>query len=155
MTPDGLKPMKNKIYYDVLTWFVTQLAFSFTTTPFILLSIHDSLLAWARVYFYCIVGVAACSVFLITPGKPWLQKQIRARSVRPSIRRMDSPESVPQPNLGIPNEPGREFDEMVDEIIEEVKKRREGKVGPDGLELRHKIEETLKGTLEAEQHKKQ
>ena len=144
MTPDGKQPTQNKRYYDFFTWLVTQLAFSFTTAPFILLSIHTSMLAWARVYFYCIVGVTFCSVFLATPGKTYLQKQVRARSTKPELRRNESQESLQGATLGVPNEPGQEFDEMVDEIMEEVKKRRGSAAGPDGMELRKKVEETLR-----------
>lgn len=97
MTPDGKKPTANKPYYDVFTWLVTQLVFSFTTAPFILLNIHDSTLVWARVYFYAIIGVTACSLFLVTPGKAFLSKKVRARTGagRPDhLRRNESQESL-------------------------------------------------------------
>lgn len=145
-TPDGSKPTKYKPYYDVFTWLVTQLAFSFTTTPFILLTIHDSVLVWARVYFYCIIGVAALNIFLLTPGKTWLAKKVKARSTRPDLKRNESQESLQGATLGVPVDPGKEYDEMVDEIVEEVKRRREKGVavgGPEGLELRKLVEETL------------
>lgn len=142
-TPDGSKPTKYKPYYDIFTWLVTQLAFSFTTAPFILLSIHDSVLVWARVYFYCIVGVAALNIFLLTPGKTWLAKKVKARNPRPDLKRNESQESLQGATLGVPMDPGKEYDEMVDEIVEEVKKRRGGKPGPEGLELRKLVEETL------------
>ena len=45
--------------------------------------------------------------------------------------------------LGVPSDPGREFDEMVDEIVEEVKKRRGGKDLPDLQEVRKQVEESL------------
>lgn len=124
MTPDGKHPTKNKRYYDIFTWLVTQLAFTFTTAPFILLSIHDSLLAWARVYFYGIIGVGACSIFLLTPGKKYLQQKVKARTVtRQEVRRADSHEGLQGATLGVPHEPAQEFDEMVNEITEEVKRR--------------------------------
>lgn len=97
MTPDGTKPTPNKRYYDAFTWLVTQLVFSFTTAPFILLNIHDSTLVWARVYFYAIIGVTACSLFLVTPGKTYLSKKVKARTGagRPaSLRRNESQESL-------------------------------------------------------------
>ncbi|KAK3717289.1 Lysophospholipid acyltransferase [Vermiconidia calcicola] len=143
LAADGKKATQYKPYYDVLTWLVTQLAFSFTTAPFILLSIHDSMLAWARVYFYCVIGVTICSIFLVTPGKTYLQKQIKARSSKPELRRNESQEGLQGATLGVPSEPGQEFDEMVDEIIVEVKKRRVSGKGPEGPELRKKVEEML------------
>lgn len=144
MQPDGKTPTKHKPYYDVFTWFVTQLAFSFTTTPFILLSIHDSLLAWQRVYYYCIIGVIACSIFLVTPGKAYLQKQVKLRASRPELKRGESQESMQGTTLGVPSEPGREFDEMVDEIMEEIKRRQGNGTIPDGQELKRRVEETLR-----------
>lgn len=123
---------------------MTQLVFSFTTAPFILLNIHDSTLVWARVYFYAIIGVTACSIFLVTPGKAFLVKKVKARSVRPDhLRRNESQESLQGATLGIPHAPGETFDEMVDEIVEEVKKRRGAAPGPEGPELRRKVEVAL------------
>ncbi|KAK3048877.1 Lysophospholipid acyltransferase [Extremus antarcticus] len=141
LTSDGKTPNKYKPYYDIFTWFVTQLAFCFVTTPFILLSIHDSMLAWTRVYFYCVIGVTACSVFLVTPGKAWLQRKVKARVGRPELKRGESQEGT---TLGVPSEPGQEFDEMVDEIMEEVKRRQGSSALPDGQELRKRVEETLR-----------
>lgn len=54
--------------------------------------------------------------------------------------------------MGVPAEPGREFDEMVDEIMTEVKRRRESGSGlnlpADGMELRRRVESTVKERLE-------
>ncbi|KAK0904090.1 Lysophospholipid acyltransferase [Friedmanniomyces endolithicus] len=140
MTPDN-KPLPRKRYYDLLTWLVTQLTFSFCTAPFILLTIHDSMLVWSRVYFYCPVGVALCSLFLASPGKAWLARKAGARSARgaqggkPGLGRTDSMDSLRGTTLGVPSEPGREFDELVEEIMVEVKMRRGSRAGPEGVEL--------------------
>lgn len=40
-------------------------------------------------------------------------------------------------------DPGVEFDEMVDEIVEEVRKRRGGKPLPDAAEVRRQVERKL------------
>lgn len=45
--------------------------------------------------------------------------------------------------LGVPSDPGKEFDEMVDEIVEEVKRRRGSEGLPDMKELRAQVEENL------------
>ena len=155
MTPDGKKPTQYKPYYDFFTWLVTQLAFSFTTTPFILLSSHDSLKAWARVYFYCIIGVTICSVFLITPGKTYLQKRVKARTTRPDLHRTPSQESMQGETLGVPSEPGHEFDEMVDEVMVEIKKRRGSAAGPDGIELKKMVEDALSRKVDGNKAKAQ
>lgn len=148
MTPDGTKPTPQKRYYDFFTWLVTQLAFSFTTSAFILLTIHDTMLVWARVYFYTIVGVALCSAFLGSPGKAWLSRKVKARqTTKPALGRSQSTESLQGATLGVPSEPGMEFDEMVDEVMEEVKKRRGSKGGPEGQELRRQVVEVLQRTI--------
>lgn len=160
MTPEGNKPTQYKPYYDFFTWLVTQLAFSFTTAPFILLSVHSSMLAWARVYFYCIIGVTICSVFLVTPGKTYLQKKVKARTAtakkaEDSLPRTESQENMQGATLGVPYEPGQEFDEMVDEIMEEVKKRKGSGVGPDGMALRKRVENALHQKVDEDRGKKQ
>ncbi|KAK5133193.1 hypothetical protein LTR08_008129 [Meristemomyces frigidus] len=155
ITPDGAKHTANKRYYDIFTWLVTQLAFSFTTAPFILLNIHDSTLAWARVYFYVIVGVLASSGFLASPGKAWLAQKVKARTTatRTGMKRQDSTESLAGPDMGVPSEPGLEWDEMVDEVVGEVKRRRGSKPGPEGKELRRLVENTLLETTDGEGRK--
>ena len=45
--------------------------------------------------------------------------------------------------MGVPLDPGVEFDEMVDEIVEEVRKRRGGKPLPNPAEVRRQVERTL------------
>lgn len=152
MSADGAKAGPYKRYYDIFTWLVTQLTFSFVTAPFILLTIPASTTAWARVYFYAIIGTGACSLFLLTPGKPWLQKKVKAHSTRPTgqLHRNESQESLHGATLGVPNDPSQEWDEMVDEIMVEVKKRKDAKDLPQGQELRKRVEETLQRTKSAE-----
>ena len=121
LTPDGTQSLPRKRYYDVFSWLVTQLAFSFTVCPFILLGFHDSLLVWARVWFYCILGVTATSLFLASPGKHWVQSKVKQHS-RPTIVRNDSHDVTS--TLGLPNDPGKAWDEMVEEISAEIEARR-------------------------------
>jgi lysophospholipid acyltransferase len=108
------------------------------------------MLAWARVYFYCVIGVTICTVFLVTPGKVYLQKQVKARSARPDLKRGESQESLQGATLGVPSEPGKEFDEMVEEIMEEIKSRQGSSALPDGQELRKRVEDALKSRTKEE-----
>lgn len=119
-----------------------------------MLSIHDSTLAWARVYFYTIIGVAIGSLFLASPGKAYLQRKVKERAGgpggKPGLGRTQSGESLQGTTLGVPSEPGQEFDEMVDEVMEEVKKRRSSKSaqqGPQGAELRKMVEDNLSSKI--------
>lgn len=123
MAADGSKPTPNKRFYDIFSWLVTQLAFSYTVAPFVLLTFTNSTLVWARVYFYCIVGVTACSLFLASPGKQWLQSKVQKKNSRPTLVRSDSQDG--HPTLGLPNDPGQEWDNMVDEIRQEIEIRKQ------------------------------
>jgi lysophospholipid acyltransferase len=59
------------------------------------------------------------------------------------LQRAESHESLQGATLGVPTDPGVEFDEMVDEIVEEVRKRRGGKPLPNPAEVRLQVERTL------------
>lgn len=122
MHADGKTPLPRKRYYDFFGYVVTQLAFCFCTTPFILLTIPDTFNVWARVYFYCIVGVVGCSIFLISPGKQYLQSEVKKRN-RPAMVRADS-QDAELSTLGLPSDPGMEWDKMVEEIKEEIEVRK-------------------------------
>lgn len=123
LSRDGSTSLQTKRYYDVFSWLITQSVFSFTVAPFILLSFHDTVLVWARVWFYGIVGVSAASLFLASPGKAWLQAQVKNRSStsRPAVSRAESQDT--HPTLGLPNDPGKEWDNMVEEISAELEAR--------------------------------
>ncbi|PSK56551.1 Lysophospholipid acyltransferase [Elsinoe australis] len=130
LQPDGKTPLPSKRIYDLLSYLITQLAFSFCTAPFVLLDIGDSLVVWARVYFYAVIGTVLCSIFLLSPGKAYLAREVKKRqqsaSSRPELHRQDSHKL--QTYLGLPNDPGQEWDEMVEEIAGEIERRRkEGK----------------------------
>ena len=142
MTPDGKKGTSNKTYYDVVCWFVTQFTFCFVTAPFVILSFSDSIKVWARVYFYALIGVLSCIGFFASPGKKWLITRLDKRN-HPHLRKTLSEETVHLPALGLPNDPGREIDEAIDEIKSEVdsRRRRGSKVTmPTGDELRKVVE---------------
>lgn len=125
-----------------------------------MLNIHDSTLVWARVYFYAIVGTLASSAFLASPGKAWLAQKVKAHTKaagkgepggKPGLGRVESSGSLMDgATLGVPSEPGKEWDEMVEEVMEEVKKRRGSKPGPEGVELRRLVEDTLHRTTSGE-----
>ncbi|KAI9826236.1 MAG: hypothetical protein M1819_007403 [Sarea resinae] len=139
LTPDGTRPLPRKRYYDFLSYVVTQLAFSFAVSPFILLTFPSSFLVWSRVYFYAIVGTIASMAFFASPAKKWLIEQQKKRATPPKIRisRSDSTDSAngaassreTEPILGLPNDPERELDEIIAEVKEEMTKR--GLLGRD------------------------
>ena len=125
MSADGTKALPSKRYYDIFTWLCTQLAFSFTVAPFIFLGFSSSLLIWQRVYFYTIIAVSATSMFLLSPGKQFLQQKVKQRS-KPSEEqvRQSLEKEARSPTLGLPDDPGRAWDEMVEEIVAEEQERK-------------------------------
>lgn len=143
MTPDGSAPLPRKRYYDVVSWVVTQLAFAFVTTPFILLNLSDSMRAWASVYFYVVIGVSLSGALTASPAKRNIQQRLKARTTRPAMKRQESMEEFHGATLGVPGDPGKEFDEMVNEIVEEVKRRKGNKDLPEATELKKQVEENL------------
>jgi len=145
MSLDGKTPTSNKIYYDFFSYLATQLAFCFTTLPFVVLGFKDSLLVWARVYFYCIIGVALSMAFFASPANLWLVKRINARNA-PRLHQPASQETYSVPTLGLPNDPGRDIDQAIEVVKKEVEMRR--RVGsavtmPSGAELKAAVEEKL------------
>src|SRR5439155_3714179 len=117
LSADGKMPTKYKIYYDICGYLATQLSFSFAAAPFIILDLKDSLIVWARVYFYCIIGVAVSITFFASPATLWLSKKLARRNA-PTLKRLDSQEHLPA--LGLPNDPEKELDEVIAEMKEGI-----------------------------------
>lgn len=119
--PTSLKP-----YYDFFSFLVTQLAFTFTTTPFIVLGFADSIKIWGRVYFYGLVCVALSMAFFASPAKPFLKKKIeeRASAAGGQLRKSASTDSLAAGGSndretlvgpGLSSDVNREFGEMFGE----------------------------------------
>ncbi|EXJ85536.1 hypothetical protein A1O1_05900 [Capronia coronata CBS 617.96] len=143
LTPDGTKTTKYKIYYDIASYVATQLVFCFTTAPFVILGFSDSLKVWARVYFYGLVGVLLFMAFFSSPAKGVLAKRLAKRN-HPYLQKTVSQETNYPPSLGIPSDPGREIDEVIYEIRQEVETRRRR-----GSTVTMPTGERLKGAVEA------
>ncbi|KAK5950457.1 Lysophospholipid acyltransferase [Knufia fluminis] len=135
---DGKTGTKYKIYYDIASWLVTQTAFCFVTAPFVILGFSDSIKAWARVYFYCIVGVGASVAFFASPAKAMLVKRLDKCGHPQQLKRTHSEQRMP--HLGMLDT--EEIDRAIDEIKEEVdmRRRRGSKVDfPSGDALKQAI----------------
>lgn len=111
----------------MLSCLATQLAFSFATAPFLVLTFSGSILVWARVYFYAIVGTAAAMAFFVSPGKQFLRKRLEERQTRAGVKltRTASQDSVAgrEPVLGLSADPQRDIGEAVQEIRAEMAAR--------------------------------
>ncbi|TLS29319.1 hypothetical protein PpBr36_00530 [Pyricularia pennisetigena] len=132
LDPATQKPLPNKRFYDIASFFATQLTFTFATTPFLLLRMGPSILVWSRVYYYAIVGTAAGMAFFASPGKKILRKKIDERNAkvagkgegRASLQRTSSTDSVNRmPVMGVSGDPEREVDDAVAEIRSEIELR--------------------------------
>lgn len=124
--PTTQKPTPYKRSYDWFSWIVTQLGFSFVTTPFLVLSFADSFKVWARVYFFCVVGVAASYAFFSSPARPWLKAKVeeRTKAAGVPLRKSASTESLatggsmdrePMVGPGLTSDVNRELGELVGE----------------------------------------
>ena len=142
LSPDGQHPTSYKIYYDILSYLATQTAFCFTTAPFVLLTLPSSLLVWARVYFYAVLGTAASMAFFASPAKPWLVKRLKQRN-----QNATQPKEVKEhPLLGMPSDLAGDIDEAIQEISNEVdaRKRRGQSISmPTGGDLKAVVEDKL------------
>jgi lysophospholipid acyltransferase len=127
LDPKTSQPTSYKIYYDIASYVTTQLAFTFATAPFVLLTLSSSFLVWSRVYFYAIIGTGLATAFFASPAKAYLIKKAsqRAGAPRNKLSRTASQESVTgkEPILGLPPNPEGDFEE----IIQEVRAEFEGK----------------------------
>ncbi|PCH41333.1 MBOAT-domain-containing protein [Wolfiporia cocos MD-104 SS10] len=68
-----------KVAYDVVGTITTLLILNFTVVPFMLLSVHDSLLGWSRLGWYGLVMVGGALVFFYGGGVRLLKRTQAAR----------------------------------------------------------------------------
>ena len=155
LTPDGLRPTPYKPYYDIFSFLITQATFAFTTTPFMLLTLRASLLVWARVYFYAIIGAILSIAFFASPAKPYLIRKLKERNKGVALKKGEDKDENQKNNengehpvmgLGLPSDPAREVDEAVKEIREEVERGQSVSL-PAGGHLKIAVEEKLGKTL--------
>ncbi|KAG5948397.1 hypothetical protein E4U53_006298 [Claviceps sorghi] len=125
------KPLPGKKYYDLASLLATQLTFSFATTPFLLLTLSDSLRAWSRVYFYGAAWTIACLVFFASPAKAALIAELEKRQGHASAKlvRSTSTDSLTdrEPILGISRDLGRDVTEAMEELTADVGSRQKHK----------------------------
>ncbi|QUC22110.1 uncharacterized protein UV8b_06351 [Ustilaginoidea virens] len=119
------EPTPRKKYYDITSFIVTQLTFSFATTPFLLLNLADSVRAWSRVYFYGAAWTLASLIFFASPGKLALKaalEKLQGRATGSKLVQSMSPNSLSgkEPILGISKEPDQDMSEAMGELKAEV-----------------------------------
>uniref|UniRef100_G1RS11 Membrane bound O-acyltransferase domain containing 2 n=1 Tax=Nomascus leucogenys TaxID=61853 RepID=G1RS11_NOMLE len=67
-----IEPSQLKLFYDVITWIVTQVAISYTVVPFVLLSIKPSFTFYSS-WYYCL-HILGILVLLLLPVKKTQRK---------------------------------------------------------------------------------
>ncbi|KAL3291511.1 mboat family protein [Colletotrichum asianum] len=129
--PSTGSPTTTKIYYDCLSFVVTQLGMSFVVAPFLVLQLSGSILVWSRVYFYTIIGTIVSMAFFASPAKQLLKKHLEERQGKTGAKltRSLSQDSLSgrEPVLGVSADPQREIDEAMEEIKAEVEARQKRK----------------------------
>ena len=84
--------------------------------------------------------------FFASPAKVWLTKKLKARNqyaLQPN-------EKMEHPLMGLPSDPGKDIDEAVREIREEVETRRRRGTSasmPTGQDMKVAVEEKLRKKL--------
>jgi lysophospholipid acyltransferase len=114
--------------------------------PFIFLTFTASMTIWARVYFYCLIGVAVCVGVIFSPAKQWFQAQLKKRNkgkIEEVVKAEQAKGRVQRaPTLGLPDDPEAEMEEIVAEVRKEIEERRKRGVSV-GMDIRKAVEEKL------------
>lgn len=117
-----------KKYYDLASYLVTQITFSFATTPFLTLTLRGSLQAWSSLYFYGLIWTLGALAFFSSPGLLIIKKQLEKRQGRhrAQLQRSISTESISgmEPILGISKDPSGDINEAVEELKAEIQAKR-------------------------------
>ena len=139
LDPTSQQPLPSKKYYDFLSWFTTQVTFSFVAAPFVVLRLDESLAVWASVYFYAVIGTIFSMAFFASPAKGYLRQALeqRAKAAGGKLVRSISTDSLaggrrPEPVLGIGDDPIKDWGEAVEELRAEVERvhAKQGAHGP-------------------------
>lgn len=72
--------------------------------------------------------------FFASPAKTWLIEQLNERR-KPALQRTASQESLKEPVMGMPHDPGQDFEEVFQEVRDEVEKRRRNNSGRSGVSI--------------------
>jgi lysophospholipid acyltransferase len=127
LDPKTSKPTSYKIFYDIFSFIITQLAFSFTTVPFVILTLPESFLVWSRVYFYIVIATALATAFFASPAKQFMAKKVNMRAgvSGSKLQRTHSQESIAgrEPVLGLPPDPSKDLEEIMSEARAELEDR--------------------------------
>lgn len=67
-TKDNSNRSPYKVYYDIVSWAVTQAAFGYAVQPFVILEFKKSIELWKACYFWVHVG---CAIILFTFSGPF------------------------------------------------------------------------------------
>jgi lysophospholipid acyltransferase len=169
LTTDGKSDLPSKKYYDIFTAILTQVAFSFTVAPFILLDFSDTVKVWSRVYFHTLIGVAA-SFALFSRSLPFRKQLTQRQAARVAhaataeldassvekvtreemnkISRVNSEASTASsrkaPTLGISDDPEAEIAEIIAGVNKEIAERRRRGSVLQGFNVKQAVQQRMK-----------
>lgn len=83
MKSDGVTPGKYKPYYDIVTYFVTQIGFGYAVQPFVVLNLKRSLQLWGNVSYFGHVFVLLTLFIFIGPFKKQVTSKLHSYYPQP------------------------------------------------------------------------
>lgn len=137
MEADGVTPGKNKVYYDIVTYFVTQIGFGYVVQPFVVLNLTRSLKLWSSVHFFGHVFVLLTILLFQGPCKKQVLAKIKSYHPKPltaaekihldtdkllAIKKEIAELASQQPSLGLPQGDFDDLEDGVKEALEEFNK---------------------------------
>ena len=81
--------------------------------------------------------------FFASPAKPWLIQQLNEKR-KPALQRTASQDSMTEPVMGMPHDPGQDFDEVFREVRDEVLRRRKNSAGRKSVSVAQEVKEVLR-----------
>lgn len=140
MESDGVTPGKYKPYYDIVTYFVTQIGFGYAVQPFVVLNLKRSLQLWGNVSYFGHVFVLLTLFIFIGPFKKQVISKLHSYYPKPlteaekiqldtvklrAIKREIEELASRQPVLGLPQDEIDNLELDVKDAIEEFNAMRD------------------------------
>lgn len=91
---DGKTPLKSKVIYDALSFYLTKISFGYLVQPFVILDFKKSLYGWKTVNFYIHIGILLTFFSFMGPfSKPFVNWLKNLQPMQIELRRQKKLES--------------------------------------------------------------
>ncbi|KAG7192757.1 lysophospholipid acyltransferase [Scheffersomyces spartinae] len=103
MEADGKTPKPTKVFYDIISYIITQLAFGYAVQPFVILDFGKSIYCWFTVYFW-LHGIIGLTFFVFRgPYKKqvtqFLQRYHASAVIQEQKKKTSEPELTTDKNV--------------------------------------------------------